>query len=100
MAVVRSADISTTLSHRFSTGSYEVPAGSELPVAKNKFPFSSTPGPAPDIHIDDRKKVFGALAWRSSNLLAASGVSVLAFHPSSQPREEDAEKSQKLENPA
>jgi hypothetical protein len=35
-----------------------------------------------------------------ASLFAASGASVLACHPKSQPRDWSAEKSQKLPNPA
>src|SRR5215831_3311120 len=75
-----------------------VHAQSEFPVEKIRFPDSSLAGPAPDIQMEDKKKLVGELDCVSSSWFAGSAERVvpLKFHPKSQPREESALKSQKL----
>lgn len=48
--------------------------GSELPVTTYMFPARSEAGPAPDIQIDDKKKLLGGDAKAPVNVFAGSGV--------------------------
>ena len=60
----------------------------EFPVAKKMPPVEDAARPLPDIQMVDKKKLLVDDAARLlSRWFAASGVSVLAFQPRTQPRD-------------